>query len=200
MNEQDTGSNANPDPSSSGVDHGHDHGHHHDHGHSHGHDHDDPLHVQPTSHLDMDELDPANRSLAEALRASFFILFLVMIALVVSFLFSGTFSVDEGEVAIRLHFGAAVGGGQVYEPGWHLAWPEPIDEIIKIPTSVQSLQLNRPFWMQERPGEELKPLSERTPKQALEPGVDGYLLTGDRGIVHTRWTINYRVLKGDEYK
>ena len=50
-------------------------------------------------------LDPAQQSLAEALRVSFGILKLAMLGLLIAYAFSGTFSVGSNEVALRLRFG-----------------------------------------------------------------------------------------------
>ena len=54
-------------------------------------------------------LDPAQQSLAEALRLSFGILKITMLALLVVYALSGTFSVGSNEVAVRLRFGDYVG-------------------------------------------------------------------------------------------
>jgi len=180
--------------------HAHDHAHDHDHSHGHDHAH-DPLHPQPGATVNIDELDPANRSLAEALRVSFGILKVVMIVLVIAFLLSGGFEVREGEVGVRLHFGAVVGDAtaRVYEPGWHFAWPEPIDRAIIVPTGVQQVRLdeNTDFWFAVRQGQELTPIDQLPPQPSLQPGKDGSLITGDKNIVHAKWVINYHVHKAD---
>ncbi len=66
-----------------------------------------------------ESLDPGARSLAEALTVCFGLLKIVMALLIVAFLFSGAFNVNEGEVAVRLRFGRLQGapGQQVIEPG-----------------------------------------------------------------------------------
>ncbi len=181
--------------------------------HAHGHDlhasddaHAHPQHLGSGEPLDVDELDPANRSLAEALRISFVVLQIIMVALVAWFLLSGFFEVEEGQVGMRLHFGAVVGETnaqgelipRTYEPGWHFAWPEPIDEKIIISTRVQKVNLDEAFWFQLRPGDETKTLEELgTPAGGLAPGQDGSLLTGDKNIVHGQWTIEYQILPRD---
>ena len=73
-------------------------------------------------------LDPAQQSLAEALRVSFGILKLAMLGLLIAYAFSGTFSVGSNEVALRLRFGDYVGdpGNRVLERGTYLAAPFPI--------------------------------------------------------------------------
>ncbi|MEL7483889.1 MAG: hypothetical protein AAFN41_05990, partial [Planctomycetota bacterium] len=53
-------------------------------------------------------MDRANRSALAALNTAYGILGVIMLGLVVLFLFSGFQSVDEGERAVRLRFGAIV--------------------------------------------------------------------------------------------
>ena len=58
-------------------------------------------------------LDPANQSLAEALRTTFRILKFFMVVLVVLFLASGAIVVDQNEQAVVFRFGRPVGGVRV---------------------------------------------------------------------------------------
>ncbi|HEX7010798.1 MAG TPA: hypothetical protein VF184_12515, partial [Phycisphaeraceae bacterium] len=120
--------------------HQHDHHHHHDDGHDHDHEHGHDHHLE--------ELDPAQQSLSDALRVSFLILKAVMVVLLVLYLFSGVFSVTEGqEQAVRLRFGRIVGrpGQQVYERGWHLGLPYPIERVIKVPVAPRQVSLANAF-------------------------------------------------------
>jgi regulator of protease activity HflC (stomatin/prohibitin superfamily) len=175
--------------------HHHDHDHDHDHDHGHGHDH-DALHPRVGAPLNVQELDPASRALAEALRLSFGALKLVMIVLVAAYVLSGAFMVQEGQVALRLRLGRA--DGLAYEPGGpYFAWPAPIDRVIVVPTTLQQVVLDESFWFFRPPGREALQLDEMTYESQLTPGVDGSLLTGDRNIVHAQWTVNYRILKAD---
>jgi regulator of protease activity HflC (stomatin/prohibitin superfamily) len=148
-----------------------------------------------------DDLDPAARSLAEALRVGFFILKAVMVILLVALLLSGTRSVQEGNVAVRLLFGALHGapGERILEPGGPYLWPpEPIGEFVLVPTTLQRLQLHGPdaFWYHTEPGRELDRHDHGDhlrPTAGLVPGRDGSLLTTDHNIVHGLWTITYHV-------
>src|SRR5436190_20274143 len=79
----------------------------------HGHVHDVPLAVVE------EPLDPANQSLADALRASFRVLKAVMLLLIVIFLFSGMFMVDQNEVVVLSRLGKPTGPPN--EPGLHFA-------------------------------------------------------------------------------
>ncbi len=173
----------------------HDHAHSHDHSHGLDHDCDDPLHIQSGAELNVEELDPASRSLADALRVSFGVLTVVMVVMLVAFLFSGFFEVKENEVAIRLHFGSVVGEGsdRVLTPGIHFAWPEPIDEVIRVPTKPLTLALDRTFWFDVKEGEELEDLEKLQADRGLTPGRDGSLILGDRNIVHAYWSVTFNI-------
>jgi membrane protease subunit HflK len=143
------------------------------------------------------DLDPADRALAEALRLSFGILKLVMLALAVAYAFSGLFSVGSNEVALRLRFGRYVGPTEerVLERGTYLAAPYPIEQVITIDTRPQSLTLDREFWYRADIGGRGRTQAElrRSRSGPLDPLADGSLLTGDLNIVHARWSVTFRV-------
>ena len=163
--------------------HVHGDGHHHDHDHAHGHGHADELTEAP--------LDPASQSLSDALRASFWLLKLVMIVILGCFAFSGMFIVDANEVAIVSHFGSP--SKMPLRPGFHPAWPYPIDEVIRVTTSTRTLKVND-FWLVIRNEDNAKPLDQLVPRGAgLDPAVDGALLTADRAIMHASFRVEYRV-------
>lgn len=106
--------------------------------------------MHPTAELNTEDFDPANRSLAEALRISFAVLKLVVIALLIVFVVVGGYrNIEKSQVGIRLRFGEPDGrwitraGERVFEidllePGPHFALPEPIDRIIIVPTLTQT--------------------------------------------------------------
>lgn len=142
------------------------------------------------------EANQGVRALREALRAALGILSVVMISLAIMFLLSGIYWVEESTVAVHLRFGRVLGepGSQIREPGGpYFALPEPVDRIIIVPTTLHDHSVDRAFWhgMPEDPereeGEELV-FSLR-----LEPGQDGFLITGDKNVVHGRWTVTYQV-------
>ena len=125
---------------------------------------------------------------SKALKISFqFLKFLIFI-LIISYLFSGFFTVKQDEVAIVLRWGRIKGVGEkrILKPGFHWAFPEPIDKVIKIPVKrVKSIELER-FWSPDI-GKKKKP----TP--FLTPYLHGYLITGDKNIIHTLWHIEYKI-------
>jgi len=142
-------------------------------------------------------LDPAQQSLAEALRVSFAILKLAMLGLLVAYLFSGTFSVGSNEVALRLRFGDYVGdpGNRVLERGTYLAAPFPIEQVVKVDTRPATLTLDREFWFETTDRESGLTRAQLQGQKAmpLHPLRDGSLITGDSSIVHAKWTLTWRV-------
>ena len=104
-------------------------------------------------------MDPANQSFADALRLSFRILQLGMLALLAVFLFSGFQTVEEGDLGVQTRFGAIVGepGMEQVGPGLHPFWPYPVGEVVIVP-QVRDIKLLRAFW----------PLEKNADKQ-LEP-------------------------------
>ncbi len=154
-------------------------GHHHHHHHHHEHDaHDVPL-------------DAANQSLADALRASFGILKVVMFVLVVMYCFSGVNCVEENEQAVIMRFGKLL--PEIREPGLSIAFPYPIDETIALPTKKDNKFLIKSQWPSVRASEEAEPLNKVRGAGELNPGIDGALLTADRGMVHMQWQVIYRI-------
>jgi membrane protease subunit HflK len=143
-------------------------------------------------------LDPAQQSLAEALRVGFGILKLAMVALLVAYAASGIFSVGSNEVALRLRFGDYVGGpgNRVLERGTYFAAPFPFEQVVKVDTRPATLVLDDEFWFET--SKEESGLS-RTQLQGrkglpLHPLRDGSLITGDSNIAHAKWTLTWRVI------
>ncbi len=76
--------------------------------------------------------------------------------------------------------------------GLHWSLPYPIDEVVKIPiTEIQKVS-STVGWYMTTPEAELS--GEELPAgQSLNPAVDGYALTADRNIIHTRATLYYHI-------
>lgn len=164
----------------------------------------DPLNgkqITPTEpDLVEDEMAAANRSLSDALRISFLLLSIGMVAAVPLFLISGFTFVKTGQVGVELRFGRILGEGdaRIVRPGLSFSWPKPIGEIVTIPTALQNIHIDD-FWMGERPEDANKPLNQRTPTgEGLRAGWDGALLTGDRGLVHVKLSCRYAVGAGED--
>jgi membrane protease subunit HflK len=138
--------------------------------------------------------DAGSQALAEALRSSFAIVKIVMVLMVLAFFGSGFFTVRSSEKAVILRFGKPVGeGGNVLlNAGLHWSFPYPIDEVVKIPITEQQIVRSSVGWYLTTPEAELS--GEEMPAGAtLNPAIDGYVLSADRNILHTRATLRYHI-------
>lgn len=149
-----------------------------------------------------DRMTPGQRSLSEALALSLKVLRGIMVVVVILFIMSGFFQVDEGEVAVVLRFGRIRGepGKQLLGPGPHWVWPYPVEERLRFPVKRPRVVRCDVFWRRQ-PGqsaeakadEREQPKAEKTTRFGLHPRLDGYSLTGDLGIIHTGWIVRYQV-------
>ncbi len=141
-------------------------------------------------------LDPAQRSLADALRVSFNILKFFMVILVIVYLASGVFRVDEQYRAVRLRLGEII--GDVYEPGWHFGLPYPVEEIVRVKITTQELAVTKEFWHEVK-ADDTRTRDEMAQEagRPLNPLKDGSLLTGDANIVHAKYKVSYSISADD---
>jgi regulator of protease activity HflC (stomatin/prohibitin superfamily) len=145
-------------------------------------------------------MDPANQSFADALRLSFRILQLGILALVAVFLFSGFQTVEEGDLGVKTRFGAIVGtpGLEQVGPGLHPFWPYPVGEVIIVPQT-REVELLRAFWPLEKnarkvPNPKRAGIDEsRSENEQLRAGVDGYLMTSDGDLAHCEVRASYAI-------
>lgn len=130
--------------------------------------------------------DAGLKSLARSLRLTFLFLLLGIIGTLIYF-FSGAgyFSVEPQQAVIVTRFGRITGA---YTTGGHWFLPYPVNQFIRIQTSQQLLEID--FAAAVTPGGD---------GDSLEPGRDSYLLTGDANIVHSAWTVAYRVANPEKY-
>jgi len=154
------------------------------------HSHDDDCdHDHHHDHEPFEPADPAQKSLADAMRVSFMILKVIMVFMLLFYASTGVFTVNPQQQVVRLQFGKIVGEneGLVYEQGWHFGWPYPIEEKVKVPTIQRSVSILDTFWY------EPSAAGGNQYGQPLNPEKDGSLLTGDANIVHGRFTVYYTV-------
>ncbi|MEO0650317.1 MAG: SPFH domain-containing protein [Planctomycetota bacterium] len=106
---------------------------------------------------------------------------------------SGVSSVAQNEVALVLRFGRLVGEGeaqQIRRPGLLLAWPAPIDRVVRVPVErVLELELVG----LDRGETDLAGVSLESLPTTIDPTVDGYALTADRNVLQTRALVRYSI-------
>ncbi len=138
--------------------------------------------------------DAGSQALAEALRSSFVIVKIAMAALVVVIFAAGFFTVGPQEKAVILRFGKPQGEGQkmLLGAGLHWSLPYPIDEVVRIPiTEIQKVD-STVGWYLTTPEMELAG-TEPPGGLSLNPQIDGYVVTADRNIIHSRVTVSYHI-------
>jgi len=147
--------------------------------------------------------DSGTQALSEALGSSFLFIKIIIAALVAGLVFSCFRSVESNEVAVILRFGEPLRGADgnpVRSPGFHWAFPYPIDEVVRIPVAGTQVITSSNGWygvsatMEIRGEDALPPES-----QSLAPGRDGYTLTGDGNIIHVKATMNYTITDPVKY-
>lgn len=163
---------------------------------------------QPEPHRPADEAvvaapveDASTQALSEALSSSFKIVRFVMLLLLGIFLVSGSFIVKQGEVAVLLRFGKAVGKGAdiVRQPGFYFAWPAPIDEVIRIKSGESLSVRSTSGWHSTTP--QMEALGQEPPAMGfLNPASEGYVISADGNIFHARATVKYRVVDPLKYR
>lgn len=158
---------------------------------------------QQHNHNAPDTVGEGAQALVKTLRLGFSLLQVLLLLMLLVYAFSGFFILDENEEAIILRFGAVVGEGEtaVRTSGQgHWAFPKPMDRVIRIPTSKSRTIISNHFWHQEQAASLMT--DPDRPEQLPEPGpdeagmvplTDGYLLTADTNILHTKWQVNYLV-------
>lgn len=142
---------------------------------------------------DPDALDPANQSLAEALRKSFAVLKALMLVMVVAYALSGWFRVQPGEVGFVVRMGRVVGdrAATLLSPGWHWSFPYPIDQVLTVATQRERL-VPASFMFQITEEDKIRGI-RRAFQAPLSPLRDNYLITGDVNILHAKIVGRYRV-------
>lgn len=134
--------------------------------------------------------DPAQESLASALKLTFRVVQMVMILLVVAFLVSGFQTIGETERGVKLTFGKVT--RQDLQPGVQWSWPFPIGEMVKVRTGQETLDLGAFFMPNLFPSQRAKPWSEITQRKTkLTPGTDGSLITADGALAHLECSVRY---------
>ncbi|MBT8485978.1 MAG: hypothetical protein HKO59_16635 [Phycisphaerales bacterium] len=141
-------------------------------------------------------MDPANQSLAEALRLSFRVLQVVILVLIVLFVFSGFQTVEEGQTGVLLRWGKILrqDGEAALEPGLKFSkWPYPAGEFILFQEKNRRIDLGSTFWPNLQGQSFQQAVNSATIHAQLRPGRDGSILTRDGDIAHIRVDGSYEI-------
>ena len=142
-------------------------------------------------------MDPANQSLADALRLSFRVLQVVIVVLVVLFLISGFRTVKGNESGVMLRFGriVEVDGQPDLEPGLRRNLvPYPGGEFIIFDVENLVVDLGDTFWPTIPPNVTLDHAIERSHvRSALKPGEVGTVIAGDGDLAHLKLNAVYEI-------
>lgn len=147
-------------------------------------------------------MDPANQSLADALRLSYRILQLVIIGLAVVFVFSGFQTVAENHTGVRTLFGAIEGDGDSaqLEPGLQPFWPYPVGEIITVPLK-RNIRVDNAFWPKLPPGDITieQATNSADSNKPIRPGYDGSLMLRNGDLAHARIEAEYEIDNAESF-
>lgn len=124
-------------------------------------------------------LDEAARTVATGVRAA-------ALLLATAFAATGAWWVDEGTAVVRLRFGAIAEDGVLLPGGPRIGWPAPVDERFVVPTTLAETRIDTAFTAASADGPKRRPAG-------LDPATDGSLLTGDRNLLHARFTVTWVV-------
>jgi len=133
--------------------------------------------------------DLAHKFFADALRASFILLQIIMAVIILLFIVSGWKEIGSDENALVLSFGKRRGLGEkrILPSGGTWIWPYPIEGYLERDIPDNSRRKRKTF------GPKLNPLLEgysltRSEKQQLTDSPES-----DYNIVHTKWQLTYQI-------
>ena len=138
-------------------------------------------------------MDPANRSLNEALHLSFRVLQIAIVALLVLFLFSGFRTVDNAQSGVATVWGRIVDPAGL-EPGLATNWPPPIGGFVLFQAEGRSVTDDNAFVSQMLLSHgEARSVQKAVTTDRLRPLQDGSVLTVGGEIAHIRAQASYSV-------
>ncbi len=142
-------------------------------------------------------MDPANQSLADALRLSYRVLQAAMIVLVAMFLVSGIQLVRQGQGGVMTRFGknVFVEGSAALQPGrrWSVL-PYPAGDFMIVDVDNRSVSAGGAFWPRIPQGTTLDQAIERARTSAgLRPGDDGSVITAGGDLAHLQVTARFKI-------
>lgn len=141
-----------------------------------------------------DAMDPANQSLADALRLSYRVLQLVILVLVVLFLASGFQTVKDGESGVATLWGKirAIDDDEALTPGFKFSlYPYPAAQFILFDVENLETNLGETFTPRFGPRTWRQALESGTHQQSLNPETEGSLITREGDLAHMNVSARY---------
>ncbi len=115
-----------------------------------------------------------------------------MLLVFIAFCFSGLTLVNPDEVGLILRNGKLVGENrmdQIHQPGWVLAFPRPIDQVLKVPVK-QILEVR----IIELAAKKAAAKEENKPEQrSIDPLKEGYCISADENIFQVSIFVKYQI-------
>ncbi|MCH8342949.1 MAG: hypothetical protein IH983_03075 [Planctomycetes bacterium] len=143
-------------------------------------------------------MDPANQSLADALRLSFQVLQGVIVVLIALFFVSGFRTVHDKQSGVMLRFGkiVVVDEQRALEPGLHRnLLPYPAGEFVIFAVEDRPVELKEAFWPNIPANVTLQQaIDGARVTAALQPARDGYVLTRDGDLAHLKIVGEYEII------
>lgn len=118
----------------------------------------------------------------------------MVLVLVILFLISGLAKVQPTHIGILTRFGKLVpvnSGQDIREPGFVLAFPYPIDQLILLPnTQEQQLEVTN-VWAA---------LDDNEWNDEIDPTIEGYCLTAENDVIQVKVVVKYYISDPVEYE
>lgn len=144
-----------------------------------------------------DAMDPANQSLADALRLSFRVLQAVIVVLIVLFLASGLKTVEDGQSGVRTLWGEIK---EPLSPGLKFSWaPYPFGEFFTFKAENRNVSLGEYFSMASNGRPFATMLEQSDVSSPPNPARDGYIITRDSDFAHLDLSAKYEIDQPTEF-
>jgi regulator of protease activity HflC (stomatin/prohibitin superfamily) len=82
---------------------------------------------------------------------------------------------------------------RIYGPGIHWTFPRPVAKIVRFPTERLQTVRTEAFWYYISPERRVADAAPAGSSAQLDPLRDGYTLTADANLMHSRWVVRYTV-------
>lgn len=128
-------------------------------------------------------MDPANKSLADALQLSFRVLQFVIAVLLILFLFSGFKTIGNNESGIATVWGK-VEDVQGLKPGLQMNWPPPVGDFVLVSTEMRRQDDGRRFLASTGGAINEGEAVQQATYEGLQPGRDFSVLVDGGELAH----------------